>query len=41
METHFPIKHRILQNGKVQIHSDENEVSIWKNTITSLVLGKD
>ena len=27
IETHFPIKQKILQNGRFQIHPDDNEVS--------------
>ena len=30
IEMHFPIKHKILQNGRFQIYPDENEVSSRK-----------
>ena len=37
METHFPVKHRALQNGRFQIHP-EVRGSQLKDTISSLVL---
>ena len=36
METHFPIKHKILQNGRFQIYPDENEVSSRKARLRML-----
>ena len=37
-ETHFPIKHSILQNSRFQIHPGERNFQL-KNTKTSLELG--